>query len=459
MKAIQLSWIQQVTGGIFVTGDGQINEVIKKFSTDTRQIQTGDVFIPLRGERFDGHHFIEEAYRRGAIGCISEQMIQQIPKGKWLILVSDTKKALMDLAAAYRRLFSIPVVGITGSVGKTSTKDMVAAILSKQGSVLKTQGNYNNEIGLPLTVFELNSQHTVAVLEMGMSGFGEIHNLSRIANPTFGIITNIGVSHIEHLGSREGILKAKSELFDYLAEDGIAILNGDEPLLLSLQENLFCSVITFGKNSKNKYWAEEIGMEEKGMNLLIHTPSHSFQVTIPCVGEHWIYNVLPGVILGELFGLNPRQIQEGILNFVPSGMRMEKESTSYPVHIINDTYNASPDSMKAAINVLCRLSVPGRRIVILGDMFELGSYSEENHREIGRYVAQTDVDLLVFVGKAAKEMAIGAEQVGRESLYFTEREELQDAIPSFIEKEDTVLVKASRGMQLEKIVEKLKEVK
>ena len=459
MKPIQLSWLLQVIEGNLIKGEEQVEGTICGISTDTRKIQLGDLFIPLRGERFDGHDFIEEAYKKGAIGCISERQDVQIPNGKWLFLVSDTKKAMMDLAEAYRKCFSIPVIGVTGSVGKTSTKDMIASILSQKGSILKTQGNYNNEIGVPLTIFGLQSAHQFAIVEMGMSGFGEIHNLSKIVRPQFAIITNIGVSHIEYLGSREGILKAKSEIFDYLAPNGVAIINGDEPLLRSLQETLSCSVITFGHKNTNMYWAQIKQYQDQGMQLLVYTPSNEFMLEVPCIGEHWIYNILPGVAIAELVGLSVEQIQRGVLYFVPSRMRMERESTAYPLHIINDTYNASLDSMKAAIKVLTHLSVPGRKVVILGDIFELGKYSQEIHRELGRYVAQKPIDSLLFVGEAAKEIAVGAQQMGKKSFYFKTKENLLDAISSLIQKDDTILIKASRGMHLEEVVEKLKEVK
>ncbi|NMA83031.1 MAG: UDP-N-acetylmuramoyl-tripeptide--D-alanyl-D-alanine ligase [Epulopiscium sp.] len=459
MKPVKLSWILKVLGGTLFTGEGVYQEIVQGVSTDTRNIYIGDLFIPLRGERFNGHEFIELAYAKGAVGCITEERLHTVPEGKWMILVKDTKKALMELAAAYRKIFPIPVVAVTGSVGKTSTKDMMASFLSQKGVVLKTQGNYNNEIGLPLTVFGLEDHHTVAVLEMGMSGFGEIHNLSRIARPKFGVITNIGVSHIEHLGSQQGILKAKSELFDYLEEDGVALLNGDDPLLASLQEQLSCTVISFGIKSNNMYWAEEIDITGETTVLLIHTPTTQFKATVPSIGQHWIYNILPGVIIGEYFGMSISEMQQGIASFAPSGMRMEKESTDYPLHIINDTYNASPDSMRVALDVLCRWPVSGRRIAILGDMFELGDYSKQIHESIGRYAAQKEIDVLIFVGEEAKQMDVAAKQQGISSLYFPTKEELQDEIPSIVKRGDTILLKASRGMHLEETVEKLKEVK
>ncbi|NLK96930.1 MAG: UDP-N-acetylmuramoyl-tripeptide--D-alanyl-D-alanine ligase [Epulopiscium sp.] len=438
------------------------NEVIiTGISTDSRRISFGDLFIPLTGENFDGHHFIPQAFEKGAKACLSERRDALPPEGKFIIQVENSKQALMDLAAYYRSLFAIPVVAVTGSVGKTSTKDMIASVLSQHYKVLKTQGNYNNEIGVPLTIFQLNKEHEVAVIEMGMNHFGEIHNLSKIAKPNIAVITNIGVSHIENLGSQEGILQAKSEIFDYLKEDGVAVLNGDDYFLKTLIGKIPFEIVYFGLETYHQVYAKNIqsqGVDGTEADFVLG--EQEVHIQIPSPGKHMVYNALCAATIGLKLNLTLEEIKNGILTYQASKMRMDIFRTKKNVQIINDVYNASPQSMKAALDVLNEIS-NGRRIAILGDMLEMGSYSEHAHKEVGEYAAQNKIDDLFCVGTEAKHIAQGAIHGGMDESRvrtFLSQEALWDALEHFIAPEDTILVKASRGIHLEKTVEKIKEV-
>lgn len=457
MKALQLEEIVSAVGGT-ILGTTKEKIVIEAITTDTRKITEGNLFIPIKGEKFDGHDFIQQAFEKGAKCCFS-QISMIPPEGKLLILVQDTRKALRDLAEYYMSLFAVNVVAVTGSVGKTTTKDMIASVLSQKYSVLKTEGNFNNEIGLPLTVFQLDESYHTVVLEMGMNSFGEIHNLSKIAKPDIVVITNIGVSHIENLGSREGILKAKCEIFDFMKENGIAVLNADDDKLLTLSEKQNMRISWFGLSNTKGITADEIipnGLE--GVSCTIHTKKGDFKTTISVPGEHMVLNALSATAVGLSLGLELEQIKTGIEQFVPTQMRMAVLKTKQGTTIINDSYNANPASTKAAIDVL--KNTAGRKVCILGDMFELGDYGEQMHKEVGLYAAQSDIDLLICIGKLSGMTAFSAMEAGCENvLYYNTIEVFFEHGLHTVEIGDTVLVKASRGMHFEKIVEKIQEVK
>lgn len=457
MKSLSLKEIIMAVDGT-LKGNINVSEIfINHITTDTRKIQEGDLFIPLKGENFDGHDFLKQAFEKGAKYCLSE-IEMEISEGSSLILVKDTKKALMDLAKYYRSLFSIPVVAITGSVGKTTTKDLIASVLSQKYMVLKTEGNFNNEIGLPLTIFCLEDFHEIAVLEMGMNSFGEIHNLSEIAKPDIAVITNIGVSHIENLGSRDGILKAKCEIFDFMNEKGIAILNADDDKLITLNEKLNEEMKWYGICNKAGVYADEIqpkGLE--GISCKIHTQQGEFCVNIPVSGNHMIYNAMSAVAVGSLLGLNLEEIRKGIEQFQPSHMRMDILNTNAGITIINDSYNANPVSMKAAIDVL--KNGQNRKVCILGDMLELGEYAKDMHYEVGVYAAQKKIDYIICIGTFAKYMAEGAKELmGNNIFFYEDKQQFFESGLKNLKANDTVLVKASRGMHFEKIVEKIQEV-
>ncbi len=455
MKPITLEAIAKAVNGK-ISDEKYNNIIIENITTDTRKIAEGDLFIPLKGENFDGHNFIQQAFESGALCCLSAENIETY---KPCIYVSDTRVALRDLAEYYISLFNIPVVGITGSVGKTTTKDMIASVLMQKYNVLKTEGNFNNEIGLPLTVFRITDDTEVVVLEMGMNSFGEIHNLSKIAKPDIAVITNVGVSHIENLGSREGILKAKCEIFDYIKNNGTAILNIDNDMLRTLEGKTSFKTLWYGIENKKDIYADNIvknGVES--ISCDIHMNNEMFNVCIPVPGEHMVLNAMAAALVGKTLDLSISEIKRGIEEFVPTKMRMAVFKTKNGTTLINDAYNANPVSMKASIDVLS--GVEGEKIAILGDMFELGDFAEKMHYDTGVYAAQKNIDKIICIGNISKSMYEGAVSLGGNAFYFETQEDFfENGFEKLINKGATVLVKASRGMHFEKTAEKIQEVK
>ncbi|MEG0502198.1 MAG: UDP-N-acetylmuramoyl-tripeptide--D-alanyl-D-alanine ligase, partial [Cellulosilyticaceae bacterium] len=377
-------------------------KAITNIVIDSRKITENSLFIPIKGDNFDGHHYIGTVFNKGAVATLSE-IEEVIDERIATIYVKDTRKALLDLANYYRSLFDLPVIAVTGSVGKTTTKDMISAVLSGKFNVHKTQGNFNNEIGLPLTLFDLEKAHEVVVLEMGMNHFGEIHNLSCTANPNIGVITNIGTSHIENLGSREGILKAKLEILDGLDEGGTLVINGDDVLLAKLSD-IGRPIITCGKSEKNTYYATDIVCESTWVKAVIHTPEDSYEVEVNAPGEHMIYNTLVAITVAERLGLTKDEILKGIASYKTGKMRMNIVACTNGITLIDDTYNASPDSMKAALKVLADFKTSGKKIAVLGDMLEMGSHARTLHSEVGAYAVQCGIDTLCSVGELAQHI-------------------------------------------------------
>ncbi len=436
---------------------GMEETVIKSVTTDSRKIKEGCLFIPLKGKRFDGHDFINQAFEKGAVCCLSEK---NIDCSGVVIYVEDTRKALLDLASFYRGLFDIKVCAITGSVGKTTTKDMIASVLSQKYNTLKTQGNFNNDIGLPLTVFNLEEEHQAAVLEMGMNNFGEISRLTAVGRPDVAVITNVGVSHIENLGSREGILKAKCEIFESMDENGIAVLNGDNDMLSTLKGKEKLKTIWFGIEDKSGFYADNVtekGIE--GVSCTIHYKGKSIDVSISVPGSHMVLNALAAAAVGYCFGLSMEEIKKGIESFVPTGMRMEIKKMPCEVTLINDSYNANPVSTKAAIDVLAKSE--GVKTAVLGDMLELGDFAEKLHFEVGRYAAEKRIDNIICIGKISESMYKGALSVKKEGVkYFKSLDEFFDnGFNDLLIKDSTMLIKASHSMAFEKIAERLQGVK
>lgn len=434
------------------------DEWIEEVTTDSRQNMHQGLFIPLKGERFDGHDFIQQVYDKGAIATLT--MEDTIKDDRLItIWVEDTQKALLDLAKFYRSTFEIPVVGITGSVGKTSTKEMIAATLSGKWNVHKTEGNFNNEVGLPLTLFKLDKTHDVAVIEMGMNHFGEIHNLTTTALPDVAVITNIGTSHIENLGSREGILKAKLEILDGMNPQGVLVINGDNDLLGTIKD-IPVQVVTYGLNAKNDYWAENIRTESMYTLADVTTPNKRYTIRIQALGEHMIYNTLAAIAIAEHYHLNEEEIMRGLASYQPAKMRMHISKMENGLTIIDDTYNASPDSMKAALKVLMEYQVNGKKIAVLGDMFEMGEFAPQLHQQVGAFAHEVQVDLLIAVGELAHYIAEGYQLAGGKNIqYFATKEAFLKEINQYIEKEDCILFKASRGMHFEALVEEAGKVK
>lgn len=453
MKNMTLENIANACGGEFFGEERLKGACISSVSTDSRKIEKGCLFVAIPGARVDGHKFIPSVFEQGALCCISERILEE-PAGAY-IKVDSSLEAIKKIAMFYREQLNIPVVGVTGSVGKTSTKEMIASVLSQKFSTLKTDGNFNNELGLPLTIFRIREEHEIAVLEMGISDFDEMHRLSEIAKPNVAVITNIGQCHLENLGNRTGVLRAKTEIFDFLAEDGSVILNGDDDKLATVKKVGERPVIYFGISSDYGVYADNIENNGlKGVSCTIHFSGNAFDVDIPIPGIHMVYNALAATAVGEVFGMNAEQIKMGIEAFEPVGGRVNIIERNHK-SIIDDCYNANPVSMKAAIDVL--KGAKGRKIAILGDMGELGVNEKELHAEVGRYCANAEVDLLLCSGILSRSMAAAAalEESNIEIHSFIDKKQLMAALPKLVVDGDTVLVKASRFMGYEEIVNAL----
>lgn len=449
MKPMKLSEIARAVGGTLVGGKAETE--ITEVCTDSRKITKGCLFVPLVGEKFDGHDYIEKAFAGGAAAALTAKD----SSGGALICVEDTLRALQALAAYYRSLFAIPVVGLTGSVGKTTTKEMTAAVLSQKYNTLKTEGNFNNEIGLPLTVFRLTEEHETAVLEMGMSGFGEIDRLAEIAEPELAMITNIGMSHIELLGSQENIYRAKSEILRHVQPGGTVLLNGDDAVLNRHKEEIAHRVLTVGKGASCDLRAKHIKSDTEGVRFEVLGLGHNFRAELNIPGEHNVYNALFACAAGILYGVEDSAIVRALEQFRPTSMRMDTIAHA-GFTIISDCYNAAPDSMRAALQVLA--AYPAKKIAVLGDMACMGEYSEKAHLGVGEAVAENKIDELFTVGAQAELIARGARQHGMNSERihsFLTAEELCGALSGAVEKGCYILVKASRVMELERVTEYL----
>ena len=455
MKQISVKDIIEVCNGTLICGDENI--ICENFSKDTRTIEKGDVYVGIKGERFDGNKLYKEAFDKGASVCILEEKAERI-EGKTIIYVKDTIKAIQQIAEYKRSFYSIPVIAVTGSVGKTSTKDMIASVMSRKYKVLKTEGNMNNHIGLPFTILKLKD-HNAMVVEMGMNHFGEIRVLTNMVKPTMCVITNIGTSHIGNLGSRENILKAKLEILEGMQKGGTVILNNDNDLLhkWAKENQKKYEIITYGIENDSNILATNIQQEESKSQYEILLQGKNSKVEVPVPGTHFVYNSLAAISVGIANKVEVADILKGIKEFSLSKRRMEILKNKKGVIIINDSYNASYDSMKASIESLAARKEK-RKIAVLGDMFELGEYAEELHKKVGNEVANQKIDLLITVGNLSKNIASEAVKKGMsiENVYtFSNIEEASSFLKKEIKKEDAVLIKASNGMKFDKIVEKL----
>ncbi|MGL4345488.1 MAG: UDP-N-acetylmuramoyl-tripeptide--D-alanyl-D-alanine ligase [Cellulosilyticaceae bacterium] len=436
------------------------NNLVTSIVIDSREIVEGSLYVPIKGERFDGHQFITKVSSQGAVATLTENEIIEDEK-LITIHVSDTRQALLDLAHYYRHQLALPVIAVTGSVGKTTTKDLIASVLGAKFNVHKTQGNYNNEIGMPLTMFDVEDTHDIVVLEMGMNHFDEIHRLTLAANPDHAVITNIGTSHIENLGSREGILKAKLEIMDGLSPNGLMVVNGDDDMLRGVihQDQRF---VAYGMDNAHKYYAKDIKLSDDKVEATLVTPQEQYRVVIPAPGEHMVYNALAAVILAQQYDLTKEQILKGFLEYVPTKMRMNIVLCEDGMRIIDDTYNASPDSMKAALKVLSQSEVKGKKIAVLGDMFEMGDHGPALHREVGSVIGSLSIDVLCAVGELAKYIYEGAstsKEQPVEFYYYETQEDFLKAASQFVEPSNMILFKASRGMHFENLVNAIRKVK
>lgn len=456
MKNLTLENIARVCSGKFYGPEELRKEEITSITTDSRKAEPGCLFVAIKGERVDGHDFAAGVMEQGALCVLAEHELPDFTG--CYIQVESTLAAVREIAEFYRKGLDIKVVGITGSVGKTSTKEMIASVLSEKYKVLKTLGNFNNELGLPLTVFRLTEEDEVAVLEMGISNFGEMHRLSKIARPDICVMTNIGQCHLETLHDRDGILQAKSEIFDFLKEDGGIVLNGDDDKLSAIQEIKGIKPVFFGLESGRSIYADEIAPKGlKGISCRIHTPKGEFEVMIPIPGVHMVRNALAATAVGLLMGLSLEEIKSGIEKSESLSGRfhiIEKGSLT----IIDDCYNASPVAMKASLDIL--KDAEGRKDAVLGDMFELGEDAAALHASVGAHAAGNAIDLLICVGENCRHMAEAAFETGGcgEVLQVPTLDSILATLPELICPGDTILVKASHAMHFEKVVEKLLEL-
>lgn len=453
MKNMTLGRMADACHGMYFGREEDRQREITSVTTDSRKAEEGALFAAIKGERVDGHDFIPSVFEKGALCVISEHKLPEA-KGNY-ILVENTVKALGMLAAYYLEQLQIPVVGITGSVGKTSTKEMIAAVLSQKYRTLKTAGNFNNELGLPLTVFRLRDEDEIAVLEMGINHFGEMHRLAAIARPDTCVITNIGQCHLEFLGDRDGVLRAKSEIFDYLKKDGYIILNGEDDKLETIREVKGVRPVFFGFDKENQVYADRIesrGLE--GISCRIHTEQGSFDALIPIPGLHMVMNALAGTAVGLHYGLTTDQIRAGIESLQPVSGRFHIIRTEQ-FTIIDDCYNANPISMKSSLSVL--QDGLGRKVAILGDMGELGPEEEALHRGVGEYAGGLGIDQVICVGPLSAHLAQGilAVRPDAEVCCFPNLQSFLKELDTLLQPGDTVLVKASHFMHFEKVVERL----
>ena len=435
-----------------------VNEatVIEGVSIDTRTIQQGNLYIPIKGERFNGHVFVDKAIENGAVATLWNKDEENPPTDISVILVDDTLEALQQLAKSYRHELDIKVVGITGSNGKTTAKDMVKAVLDTTYRVLKTDGNFNNHIGMPLTILRLDETHDIAVLEMGMSSRGEIEFLSNLAEPDVAIITNIGESHLQDLGSRDGIAEAKLEITSGLAPTGQLVYNGDEPLLTSRVVNPVFETVTFGSSEQNDLYPSAISAEELGTTFTVSRET-TYPFFIPVLGKHNVHNALSAIAVGHYFGLDNETIAKGLKELKLTNMRMELVKRTDGLTFINDAYNASPTSVKAAITLMHDLEGYKQKILVLGDMLELGDQEKEFHKEVGEFIQAKKIDYVLTYGPLSVEIEQGAKNNFAEDkvMHFEEKDELVKKLTAITTREDVVLVKASRGMKLEEVISKM----
>lgn len=463
MKEIYIKDVVRVCNAEMICGDE--NEILENFIQDTREIKPGFVYVGIKGEHNDGNLFYEKALENGAKACILQKSsvkdiinleeIQRRYSNKAIILVEDTIKAIQEIASYKRDQYDIPVVGITGSVGKTSTKDIIASVMAKKFNVLKTLGNFNSQVGLPLTVLRLKD-HDAMVVEMGMNHEGEISKLSKVAKPTVAVITNVGTAHIGNLGSRENILKAKLEILDGLKSGGTLVINNDNDMLHNWAENnkhANYKIVTFGIENDSDIMPYDIVLSENGSTYKINVDGKAYNVNVSVGGNHFVLNSLCAIAIGRLFDIDMNDILDGIANFELTKRRMQVEKNKNGITIINDCYNANYDSMKAALEYLGKIDAK-KKIAVLGDMLELGDFSKTLHEKVGEEVKKNNVNVLITVGELSKDIADKAIEDGmnKESVFICKNnEEAVENINKLATKGDAILIKASNSMNFQEI--------
>ncbi len=453
MENIKLEEVILAVKGKVLSGAIE-DKKISSVATDSRVKMTDGLFVAIKGENTDGHQYIDGAIQNGAVAILisdeQEKYIQDIV----YIKVEDTVQGLQDLATAYRSKFNIPVVAITGSVGKTTTKDMIASVLKEKYNVLKTEGNLNSDIGAPMTVLRLNSTHEIAVVEMGMDRLRQIAGISKIVKPDTAVITNIGVSHIEFLKTRENILNAKCEVFENLTADGVAILNADDDMLVKVNNDF--KKIWYGKSEDADIYVKDVTVDytEGVVRANIFLNEGQYNLVIPGLSEHLVYSAMSAIAVGLRYGLSIEQVINGIANYTHTKMRMDIYKLKDGILLIDDTYNANPYSMKSLIDTV-KKSNTQNKLLILGDMFELGDESINHHIEVLEYAIANGINKIFVTGNNMKE---AASKVQSETItYFEIKEDLIDNLDKLIVANSIVGVKASRGMKFENITQKILE--
>lgn len=455
MDPLRLLKIAQYANGSLASGDA--TAVITRISTDSRTLQPGDLFVPIRGDNFDGHRFVEQAAQRGASGALVEHgWTGDVPAHFALVRVADTLIGYQQIAAGYRRSLPLKVIAITGSNGKTSTKDFVAAALSRRFRVTKTKGNFNNHVGLPRTMLEANAAHEIAIWELGMNHPGEIAPLAAIAQPDAGIITNIGIAHIEFMGSQEAIAQEKGELATAVGADGTVILNAEDPFSESIARRTRAKVVLAGIEH-GTLRANEIRQSASGSEFTILEGAHRCRAQLPVAGLHMVQNAMLAVAAGRAFGLSLEECAAGLASAPLTKARLQLRDLN-GVQFLDDSYNANPDSMKAALRTLVELETEGRRIAVLGAMGELGVESQRGHREVGEAAASYRIDQLITVGELGAEISAAARAAGLENVTnVATTHEAAEFLGTTAAPGDLVLVKGSRTARMERVLEDFSE--
>ena len=448
MLSMSVSEAATICGGSVyeLNNDSEISRIV----IDSRDVLPGDMFAAYRGEKVDGHMYISSALNKGASCVIAEYIPEDVKTGP-VIVVDDVQEAVERITCEFRKRLTIPVIGIIGSVGKTTAKEMIWSVLNTKFSTHKTKENLNNLIGVPLSLSAVTSEHEAAVIEMGISHFGEMERLGRMVQPDILVYTLIGHAHLEFLGDLNGVLKAKTELLPYLPENAVIVINGDDPYQRKI--SFARKIISYGKSSDCDVRAYEISAEDGKMKCIISYNGRNINAVIPSFGDHMIYAALEGAAAGFLLGLSDDEIAEGIADFSTVGRRMAFEDTGY-LKLIDDCYNANPDSMRSSIDSLATMD--GKKVCILGDMLEMGEESPQMHFDIGRYAKEKKIDVLVACGTFGEKICEG---FGEGSRYFRTGKDIIEALETIVSKGDTVLVKASRATRLEEVSDALKLLK
>jgi UDP-N-acetylmuramoyl-tripeptide--D-alanyl-D-alanine ligase len=457
--------ILKATGGDLLCGDEDRSRVFAKVSIDSRSISAGDLFVAIVGEVHDGHRFANDVVEQGVGGLVvARDKTAALPISEWrarriaCVAVADTTRALGDLAAFHRSRTDVALVAITGSNGKTTTRQMTAGVVAQKFSTLSTIGNYNNQVGVPLTLLRLAPEHAWAVVELGTNSPGEIARLARICSPDIGVITNIGPAHLEGLGSLDGVMREKEQLIDHLKTGGRAVLNADDRRVARIADRTEEKVLLFGLSESAAVRATKIQEKISGISFSLNLPGESLTVDMKVPGQFMIINALAAAAVGQLLELSAKEIKSGLEAFKPAWGRMNIFQTANGIHIIDDTYNANPDSMQAAIATLNGLRANNRSVLAAGDMLELGSQAESLHRQVGARAATADINKLCVTGEYAEAVAAGAKDAGMkgENIVIGSQEKILSHLKDFLRAGDWVLIKGSRGAKMENIVKGIK---